>query len=443
MAVVALQALDVENRAQLFEEFPHLQLGHLRSLKDFVSRNQQQCPQKIVNWAAKQVEINKQNKASASGFDISVKDYLMKCGVEMSAATFEDSVERNSLLGPVPFRFVRGDVAKFHEDLFGRSDKAPLFAGILQSAKFEATHIFLDLPPEFNPDFTEETLEKSLSAALIRTSAPTGIVVVSCTFLQVGKVVPKLLEVFPSFNPKVITVYVRTPKSNPKDQFSQSSFAAVVSFWGQWSNMDTIGTGGDRSATERYDTFPIDTQVDVQLDSGFSQFGFSDMIIVPPAIRWKKREEKIVSGQIPQNIPTKFLVCDQAKPVEFYHYFLQAFQFATTERRNAMVFDLCCGSGTASVVATVMGMGAIGIDKDLEMCQQAHIRMMETKAAEVSCLISLNTPVFDLCQQPFRRFTKPDPDSAPKTIEGEFLYKQPYVDRIAGVKVQEEGVFDL
>ena len=26
-----------------------------------------------------------------------------------------------------------------------------------------------------------------------------------------------------------------------------------------------------------------------------------------------------------------------------------------------MVFDLCCGSGTASVVATVMGMGAIGM----------------------------------------------------------------------------------
>ena len=429
----------------MFEDFLHLQPGHLRGLKQHVSKNQQKCPEQIMTWAAKQVAINKVNKQNAQAQGISVKEYLLKCGVDESTSSFTSSITRNPNFGPVPFRFVRGDVAQFHEDLFGRSETAPQFSGIHHSARFEATHMFLDLPADFSPDFTPDHIEKSLSSAKIRTSAPSGIVVVSCSFLQVGVVIPKLIEVFPWYNPKVITVYVRSPLGNSQNSFPQQSFAAVVSFWGEWPDMDTIGSAGeDRSATERYDNFPNDIIVDNQPDSGFTQFGFSDMIMVPPAIKWKKHESKIVGGGvIPQYIATKSAVCEQAKPMEFYHYFLQAFQFTQTERRNQMVFDLCCGSGTASVVATVMGMGAIGIDKDLEMCQQAHIRMMETNASNAAALFNISTPVFDLFQQPFRRFTKPTADSVPKTIEGEFLYKQPYVERIAGAKLSDAGIFDF
>jgi hypothetical protein len=141
----------------MFEDFLHLQPGHLRGLKAHVSKNQQKCPEQIMTWAAKQVAINKVNKQNAQAQGISVKEYLQKCGVDESTSSFTSSITRNPTFGPVPFRFVRGDVAQFHEDLFGRSETAPQFAGIHHSAKFEATHMFLDLPEDFSPDFTVHT----------------------------------------------------------------------------------------------------------------------------------------------------------------------------------------------------------------------------------------------------------------------------------------------
>ena len=64
----------------MFEDFLHLQPGHLRGLKQHVSKNQQKCPEQIMTWAAKQVAINKVNKQNAQAQGISVKEYKrIKC----------------------------------------------------------------------------------------------------------------------------------------------------------------------------------------------------------------------------------------------------------------------------------------------------------------------------------------------------------------------------
>ena len=42
-----------------------------------------------MTWAAKQVAINKTNKQNAQAQGISVKEYLLKCGVDESTSSFQ------------------------------------------------------------------------------------------------------------------------------------------------------------------------------------------------------------------------------------------------------------------------------------------------------------------------------------------------------------------
>ena len=323
--------------------------------------------------------------------------------------------------------------------------------GLPTTYKMQAPYIFLDLPIQFGDTFSQNNIGDFLVAAKGRTSAAAGMVVISCTVDQVPIVKTSLKIVYKEYMPSVLTVFTKQPHHDNTlrpNKFPASSYFAVVTFWGTFSQASSSASSQSRLLTEvddgsRTASFPDEVQVNL----GFLKNNLTDIILMPKAKPWKKliciNDRGLIAQESSSTMtfkPSGVVVCASAKPLEFYLYFLKGFQFSTSLQADTTVFDLCCGSGTASLAASYCGYVSVGIDNDKEMIDQCKYRMQHASES-IEAAINTSIEVFDQFMTNYSQFEEPPPGALAKRIPGQWMKRETFMDRFKASGIQKKAEY--
>jgi hypothetical protein len=162
-----------------------------------------------------------------------------------------------------------------------------------------------------------------------------------------------------------------------KTDFPRHSLLVLVHFWGDLAASTSGAFDGSSTVSgAAIGSLPND----LTLDTSFLKHGLTDVIHLPRVNVWRQRPVQtsgvpFASSSTPAMPPP---VDDMQRPLELYLYFLVGFKFPSCiNPGHCYVFDLCCGSGTASLAASMCSHHSIGIDTDADKIAQCKIRLRE------------------------------------------------------------------
>ena len=359
-----------------------------------------------------------------------LKNYVLHRATEHTEAGFAGSVQREQVLTkPGEFEashynILTGSVDKFACVGFGKQGNDE---GLTAEKKWNCPYIFMDVPDSFTPEFPQDMMSLGIKAAMTRTRAASGMVVIFCQDYQISMAKQVCSEACPQFGVdggEVIAVITHSPVDTTGgrstvnlDTFPRRMYFAVVGFWGKFE----MGNNGT------YSYFPTELHV----NDKFLATGLQDCIYVPPLggnlmKAWEGNHA--ASLQVPSCIGTGDVVCQDQKPLELYLYFLRGFQFPTIDETT--VFDLCSGAGTGALAASYLGYEAVAVDNSLDMNQQAAHRM-QVAPRSVHDVFGPQDIVFDNFSRKSNTFKKPKATDAPVHLKGRWLQYQTFANRFA------------
>ena len=284
--------------------------------------------------------------------------------MEDDADTFPDQMDRNGTGLRITYKFINGRVQDFATSPLGELEV---------SRKFYAPYIFIDPPSKFTSNWESGDWQLALGAAKSRSSSTSGMVVAIAHPTQVAFAFDAMLQVISSeYVPHVMTANLN--HSVKRSDFPRHSLLLVVSFWG-----DPAIAGTSRAATSTSSVWGGGALPnDLKLDNNFLKFGLTDVIQLPRVEVWTQNLTISTATPFVSLEAKRQPVDTEQRPLDLYLYFLVGFKFPNCMQAGACcVFDLCCGSGTASLAANLCSHNAIGIDTDAYKIQQCQLRMMQ------------------------------------------------------------------
>ena len=242
--------------------------------------------------------------------------------------------------------------------------------------KFYAPYIFIDPPAQYSIDWAEGDWSLALSQAKIRSSATSGMVVAIVHPTQLRHAYDAMLAVISEeYVPHVMTVNLM--HGVKKSDFPRHALLVLVHFWGDVAANTTGSVEASSTASgPAIGSLPND----LTIDTSFLKYGLTDVIHLPRVNVWRQRP--VQTAGVPfasassSALPAP--VDDMQRPLELYLYFLVGFKFPSSfNPGHCYVFDLCCGSGSASLAASMCSHHSIGIDTDPDKIAQCKIRLRE------------------------------------------------------------------
>ena len=283
-----------------------------------------------------------------------------------------DEIDRNGTGFRITFQFIVGKSQDFVSHNFGSLDI---------TKKFYCPYIFIDPPNQYSVDWAEGDWQLALSQAKIRSSATSGMVVAIVHPTQLRAAYDAMLAVVsPEYVPHVMTVNLK--HGEKRTDFPRHALLVLVHFWGDIAPAAfNVGEASSTFSGVSHGGLPND----LTIDTSFLKHGLTDVIHLPKVNFWRKKEVIVTGGGLPLPTPVASTsgsaqpaVDNMQRPLELYLYFLIGFKFpACINPGHCYVFDLCCGSGSASLAASMCSHHSIGIDSDAEKIAQCQIRLKE------------------------------------------------------------------
>ena len=258
-----------------------------------------------------------------------------------------DALDRNNTGKRIQFKFVQAKV----QDWFTTA-----FDELALDTMFNCPYIFIDPPSGVSQNWILDDWSAALMGAKTRTNAPQGMVVAIAHPTQVGACFDAMRScISEDYIPHVITCNIDNGRVLVHD-FPRKSFLVLVQFWGAARVESSAASSSSSSSQSGMNKLPMH----LVLSDSFLEFGLTDVIMLPKPQFW-----------ISEAPPTKQIgfkpgvVDHNARPLELYLYFLNGFLFpGATVAGTVTVFDLCAGSGTASLAASMCSMHSLGIEMD-------------------------------------------------------------------------------
>ena len=424
--------LNVGSTKQLGDDYPFVKPNHWKHLLPDAKQSKSKIPNAVRNWCGEIWNHRVKLVEGAEKANMDLKTYVLHRATEHTEAGLAGSVEREQVLTkPGEFEashynILTGNVDKFADVGFGQQGNDE---GLTAEKKWNCPYIFMDVPDSFTPEFPQDMMPLGIKAAMTRTRAASGMVVIFCQDYQISMAKQVCSEACPQFGEnggEVIAVITHSPVDTTGDcshhqlnlnTFPRRMYFAVVGFWGKFEMGDT----------GKYSYFPTELHV----NDRFLATGLQDCIYVPPLggnlmKTWDGNHE--ASLQIPPCIGTGDVVCKDQKPLELYLYFLRGFQFPTIDETT--VFDLCSGTGTGALAASYLGYEAVAVDNSLDMNLQASHRM-QVAPRSVHEAFGPHEIVFDNFSRKFNTFKKPKANDTPVHLKGRWLQHQTFASRFA------------
>ena len=184
-----------------------------------------------------------------------------------------------------------------------------------------------------------------------------------------------LAVVSDEYVPHVMTVNLK--HGVKKSDFPRHALLVLVHFWGDLAaNTTGVGEASSTASGPAIGSLPND----LTIDTSFLKHGLTDVIHLPRVNVWRQRFVPTTASPFAPSSSSSQPppVDDMQRPLELYLYFLVGFKFPSCiHPGHCYVFDLCCGSGTASLAASMCSHHSIGIDTDTEKIAQCKIRLRE------------------------------------------------------------------
>ena len=424
--------LDVPSKQQLMKDYPWIQSTMWMQFMAEAKVNKKSAPESVQRWCNQMNTHKVQVEVLAKKNNMSVAQYVVHRATEHSQAGLFGDVQRDQVLvnpgtnEAAHFNFLTGSVDKFADFEFGKTEGVP---GLPLDKVWDCPYIFMDVPQHYDGHFAEEHIQLGLKAAMKRTRAASGIVVIFCQDYQIQTAKEACKEVCPTFGAdggQVISVITHLPvdpkKGGQTDFFPGRMYFAVVSFWGDFAPVQ---------GELRYNEFPTQLLV----DGKFLATGLQDCIFVPAVGRHVMRAVENMEAtakmvRIPLCVGTGEVVCHEQKPLELYLYFLRAFQFPSTRVVESCVFDLCSGAGTGALAASYLGYESVAVDISMKSNEQA-VHRMKLVPKSVHEALGARDIVFDNMFSKGVTFKKPDPNDTPMHLKGTWLQHETFATRFA------------
>ena len=280
---------------------------------------------------------------------------------------FPDAMDRNGTGLRITFKFIPGRAQDFVSEQFGALDI---------TRTFYAPYIFIDPPAQYSINWAEGDWSLALSKAKTRSSATSGMVVAIVHPTQLRHAYDAMLAVVSDeYVPHVMTVNLM--HGVKKTDFPRHSLLVLVHFWGDLAASTSGAFDGSSTVSgAAIGSLPND----LTIDTSFLKHGLTDVIHLPRVNFWRQRVVQTAGVPFASSSTSAMppLVDDMQRPLELYLYFLVGFKFPSSiHPGHCYVFDLCCGSGTASLAASMCSHHSIGIDTDADKIAQCKIRLRE------------------------------------------------------------------
>ena len=271
-----------------------------------------------------------------------------------------DEIDRNGTGKRIQFKFLQAQTQKW----FGIEHPE-----LRLDSTLNCPYIFIDPPSGVSTNWTLDDWKVALAGAKTRTSAPQGMVVAIAHPTQVAACFEAMrVSISEDYIPHIMTCNIDNSKVVVND-FPRKSLLVLVQFWGP----ARINESGQSSSSS---TAPSQSGMNklplhLILSDSFLQFGLTDLIMLPKPQFWQaEAPPKSVVGFKPG------VVDINARPLELYLYFLNGFLFPGANVPGTVtVFDLCAGSGTASLAASMCSMHSLGIEIDLVKVHNCKLRL--------------------------------------------------------------------
>ena len=270
-----------------------------------------------------------------------------------------DSLDRNGTGKRIQFKFLKAKAQTWfsveHEEL--RLDQI-----------LNCPYIFIDPPSGVSQHWNLDDWKVALAGAKTRTSAPQGMAVAIAHPTQVAACFEAMrVSISEDYIPHIMTCNIEASKVVVND-FPRKSFLVLVQFWGP-ARVESRQASSSPSAPSQPGMSKL--PMHLVLSDSFLQFGLTDVIMLPKPHFWMaEAPRKNVVGFKPG------VVDHNARPLELYLYFLNGFLFPGANVPGTVtVFDLCAGSGTASLAASMCSMHSLGIELDALKVHNCKLRL--------------------------------------------------------------------